>query len=719
MKRKILGAFAGFLALMLLFTCLSRAADSFSVARVTVQAASRKKITHKVSGSGTVVQNREQAVSTLPNQVVRAIFVEEGQQVAKGDLLFEIDTESLQEQILEKQQEMAIADLQAQDRQSSLEAQADRDARSKSRAQEDYSVAAGKGNTAVARAARELSAAQAKLQALDGGGDEQGEDAVQAVLAQACEQKKVEYELAVDYKEELEQEIDELVRRALAQAGGDAPEQNMPALEANGRETHTAAQTPDAAINAAADAEPIVTADAAPIVITDPALDAATDSAPSSDPASAGTGAGSIQATPTSETASAVQADRQTQPAQEAQTTQQTQPTQQMQVQSTQEEQTTQQMQDAQPTQQMQDAQPMQQAEQPGTEAQTETETQPAPAPGDEDEILVGGEDAPQQAQDPWLLELRIRQENQPLLSEAENQIRQKEQELSDAEAALQAYLQEKASGTQAGKEEMRAQILEEIQAKQEAYSDAVAAAGDGLRAAGRAVEDASAPQGTDSTAQIEAIEKEQRELQLEKLNRLLEDQGKVLSPVDGTVAQINLTTGDRTPDGTAILLADRASGSRLTVQVPKSQEAYIARGDAVTVKTNQKKEIKNLAVDRVRAAGEDDDVLEVTVQLPADSLEAGTFATMESVRSSEAYDCCVPLQALMEENGSYFVYILSRTETVLGEELTAQRLDVTVLEKNETDAALQSGSVGSDQQVIVSSDKMIGQGSRVRVVDE
>ncbi len=685
MKRKILSAFAGFLALMLLFTCLSRAADSFSVARVTVQAASRKKITHKVSGSGTVVQNREQAVSTLPNQVVRAIFVEEGQQVAKGDLLFEIDTGSLQEQILEKQQEMAIADLQAQDRQSSLEAQADRDARSRSRAQEDYSVAAGKGNTAVARAARELSAAQAKLQALDGGGDEQGEDAVQAVLAQACEQKKVEYELAVDYKEELEQEIDELVRRALAQAGGGAPEQNISALEANGRETHTAAQTPDAAVNTAMDAVPIVTADAEPIVTTGPALNAAADSAPASDPASAGTGAGSIQETPTPETASAVQADRQTQPAQEAQATQQTQ-----------------------------DAQAMQQAEQPGTEAQTETQ----PAPGDEDEILVGGEDAPQQAQDPWLLELRIRQENQPLLSEAENQIRQKEQELSDAEAALQAYLQEKASGTQAGKEEMRAQILEEIQAKQEAYSDAVAAAGDGLRAAGRAVEDASAPQGTDSTAQIEAIEKEQRELQLEKLNRLLEDQGKVLSPVDGTVAQINLTTGDRTPDGTAILLADRASGSRLTVQVPKSQEAYIARGDAVTVKTNQKKEIKNLAVDRVRAAGEDDDVLEVTVQLPADSLEAGTFATMESVRSSEAYDCCVPLQALMEENGSYFVYILSRTETVLGEELTAQRLDVTVLEKNETDAALQSGSVGSDQQVIVSSDKMIGQGSRVRVVD-
>ena len=100
------------------------------------------------------------------------------------------------------------------------------------------------------------------------------------------------------------------------------------------------------------------------------------------------------------------------------------------------------------------------------------------------------------------------------------------------------------------------------------------------------------------------------------------------------------------------------------------------------------------------------------------DALEAGVFASMEAVRSSETYDCCVPIQAVYEDQGKNFVYILVQSSTVLGTELTAQRLDVTVLEKNETMAALQKGSIGSDQQVIVSSDKMIAQGSRVRLME-
>lgn len=49
-------------------------------------------ILHTVAAAGKVVQNREVAIVTEPDERVVEIAVEKGQKVAKGDLLFTIDT---------------------------------------------------------------------------------------------------------------------------------------------------------------------------------------------------------------------------------------------------------------------------------------------------------------------------------------------------------------------------------------------------------------------------------------------------------------------------------------------------------------------------------------------------------------------------------------------------------------------------------------------------
>lgn len=624
MKRKIMGIFGIFLVVMLMFTLLSRAADSISIARVTTGKMERGKISHTVTGSGKVEQNREQAVATLPGQVVKTIYVEEGQLVKAGELLFEVDLESLKEQILNQKQEMKKEELESNDKASSRAAEAQRDAISQSRAAEDYNVAAGKGNTAVSRAAQELKEAKKKLQTLEKASEGQdGSDAVEETLQKTCEQKQLEYELAVKYKEELQKAIDDAVKDALAANGG----QDTAKMVVNERELLTAAQTDEEIF-----LEPEESAEAE-------ALQEEAD----------------MEAVLTPDTKA------------------------------------------------------------PETEPLEDTVFDPA----QDDEQIVGEqtESMQPQTEDAWLLEQRIRQQNQPLLEEAQKEIDQKKQEKEQADAALADYQQKKASGSQQSLEDAKAQIKEEIKAKQQAYEDAVTAANDSLRSAGRAIEDASAPKGTDSTGEIDAITQEQAQMQLEKLERLLEADGKVMAPVDGVIMKINLTTGDKTPDGTAILLSDLESGNRLVVQVPSGQDKYIARNDTVTVKAEgKKKEWKELTVDTVRVNEENKDLLDVIIQLPADSLEAGEAAAMTATRSSESYDCCVPIQALHVEDGKYFVYVVNETESILGKELTVQRIDVTVLDKNETSAALTSGSVSSEQRIVLSSDKEISAGSRVRV---
>ena len=54
--------------------------------------------------------------------------------------------------------------------------------------------------------------------------------------------------------------------------------------------------------------------------------------------------------------------------------------------------------------------------------------------------------------------------------------------------------------------------------------------------------------------------------------------------------------------------------------------------------------------------------------------------------------------------------------DSVLGTEIRARRVDVTVLEKNESYAALAQGGLTSQQEVIISSNKAVDEGSRVRV---
>lgn len=688
MKKRIMEILAGFLAVMLLFTVLSRTADSVGIPQVTTARASRGKISHQVNGSGQVVQNREQAIATEPNQRVKTIYVEEGQQVEAGEVLFELELDTLKEQILEMKQEMKIAELQSEDKASSRAADAWKRSKNQSRAAEDYQVQAGKGQTAVSRAAAELRQAKKNLKALEeGSGTQDGTDGVELVLMQALEQKKAEYEQAVQDKELLQKEIDQVVEQALADArnaAGIAGDLTRADLVEKERSLRTAAQeSEEEGAGKAQETEENGTGKAQETMETAKAAEALLTANMPEAPQNTDGGdtggdtGGDAEEDFTEELVEEIPVDSA----------------------SGEEEGTT--------------------VIDPSLPQDTEPSAGNDPSFGGSS--LPSSENtAPSQAELD-LLERRVRQQNQFLLDEAQAVIEQKERERDQAEAAWNNYLQSRASQEQVDKESVRAQLEAEVKAKQQAYADAVTAANDGLRSAGRTVEDASAPEGTDSTGEIDAITREQQELKLSKLEKLLKAQGKIASPISGIVTKVNLTTGDRTPDGTAIMLADTEKGTKLAVQIPMEQEKYLARGDEVIITpAGNKKPLEGYTVDTVRTNEENRELLDVSVRLPGDLLEIGTSAELECTKTSESYDICVPVQALrVGEQNQYFVLVLQETNSILGTELTARRVDVTVLDKNESTAALAPGTLGSNQDLIVDSDRYVEAGSRVRLKEE
>lgn len=111
-QKKIMIGFGIFLAFMFLCTLISRAVYASKLPQVSVENPKKMELTHEVKTEGIVHQGREYAINVLSELRVRTVYVHVGDKVTEESLLFEIDTEDLEEKI--REQEIEIKKLQLQ-----------------------------------------------------------------------------------------------------------------------------------------------------------------------------------------------------------------------------------------------------------------------------------------------------------------------------------------------------------------------------------------------------------------------------------------------------------------------------------------------------------------------------------------------------------------------------------------------------------------------------
>lgn len=149
-----------FFLIMFLFTLVSRITASFTVAQVAIEYPSSKKITHVVTADGTVEKNLELAVLTEPDILVSSVYVNEGQKVAEGELLAELNLTDLSERICQVEEELQILRLTNQAAEDEERKRATDRQTALSRAQEDYEQTILEWQDAVSRAEWELQSAK-------------------------------------------------------------------------------------------------------------------------------------------------------------------------------------------------------------------------------------------------------------------------------------------------------------------------------------------------------------------------------------------------------------------------------------------------------------------------------------------------------------------------------------------------------------------------------
>ena len=644
-RSRLIRITAAFFAVMLCFTILSRAADQAGIAAVHVQKPESRMILHTVAAAGKVVQNREVAIVTEPDERVVEIAVEKGQKVAKGDLLFTIDTELLQEKILNQRQEIEKQKLQLGDVGSQQDVRAAQKANDQASAAEQYSLSTKKAQVQVSRAKRDLDAAKQALtdyRKKNGNGSTATDNTVEETLQNALEEKTAAYLDAQKELTALQWRIENAVNTALNETGAQLVKNGM-------------------CVTQAAEEEPLILEE------------------PEGELEDAGAVDSPEQDTKQTDGESAQDIDIIIEPSDQEVNT------------------------GSEPS----DSSVISSAI-PGV---SDTAQPSTPSHSDADDGVASP------VPDRELTEQQVRDTYAQELDAATKKVETAKQEKEAAEQALMQYQQEQLTAADASGKEQERQLLAAVQTAGDAYEDAVLAANEAAVTAGRAVAAAGISDASDSTLAVGEITVEQMELQLEQLERLLEADGRICAPSDGLITEIAVNIGERTADTPAVRMADLTKGYRFTAELTKEQETYIGAGDEVTLTDSRRNQLEQLTVESVAADGENEGVYEISVPLPDDTLELGAAAVLDYSSPSQTYAICVPLAALhLDERNQPYVLTYDEQDSVLGKELRARKVSVNILDQNESYAALADGSISSQDEVIVSADKAVDDGSRIRL---
>jgi len=206
----------------------------------------------------------------------------------------------------------------------------------------------------------------------------------------------------------------------------------------------------------------------------------------------------------------------------------------------------------------------------------------------------------------------------------------------------------------------------------------------------------------------IEALE--------EKINTLVffqEQQYQILSESAGLIADQPLEENLVTTGNEVIGICSSGNGYTLTFQASREDANNIFKYEPKLTATQEELEEDLRSFDPdISTLGQD--MVTFTSKLRETGWTDKGISITGDLWVSD-YDICIPMMALRQDSDSYFVYVMQTTQTLMGIDKRAARVDV-YIEKTDGRYAAVSGGLSSNDQVILSSSKPLSDGDSVRV---
>ena len=298
-------------------------------------------------------------------------------------------------------------------------------------------------------------------------------------------------------------------------------------------------------------------------------------------------------------------------------------------------------------------------------------------------------------------------------VQEKERTVQEAKEALAAAERAIGAFSADSGAAEDGQKEAIDA-LWQAYFEKQKALNAAEREGETNIEAARRAREEAGAQVQADNSAEINRISAAQKEKELAGYEALLAADGKITAPWAGTVTSVCVQTGQRTPDTAAFAMAAADGGVRITADISAADAAYVDSKDAAVVEKNGKS-YEGFTVTGIAQAADGMVRITVTGEEAPEVFGIGDGARITVKKQSKLYGTAVPRSAVHTEQGNHYVYVIEERETVIGTQFFTRKVQIQILDKNSSYAAVQEGSLGAEERVVTASERYIQAGDRVR----
>lgn len=313
---------------------------------------------------------------------------------------------------------------------------------------------------------------------------------------------------------------------------------------------------------------------------------------------------------------------------------------------------------------------------------------------------------------------------------DAKKELDKRTQEADEAAAAVTAYSEDykKKNPSTADPAELEA-LTEALASAEEVYAKAVNDQNKQIERANESYNQTlsglNEPQSADSATEYTKMnEYELAELKVQKYKTVQAAGGQVKATVDGIVTGIQITTGEATSEGTAVMLADRSGGYKFTASLTKENAKLLSRGDALTLDLGVSgNSTVDVNIDSIEQDAKDTSQYKLIASIPAGTENVGLSASMTIDKKSDKYPVVVPNSVVRSRGGSggqseNYVLVINESDGILGTSTTVERVTVEVLDKNDEWTAI-SGAFSTNSKFVTTSNKTIESGDRVRLNEE
>lgn len=264
-----------------------------------------------------------------------------------------------------------------------------------------------------------------------------------------------------------------------------------------------------------------------------------------------------------------------------------------------------------------------------------------------------------------------------------------------------------------AGQEKLTS-LRQAVETAKRALEDARQSRDSALETAERAVEDADSESTADNSLEINRLDLSSQQKELKEYQELLQADGIVYPEKEGIVTSIAVSPGERIPDGAALVMADLDSPLQFSASLTAEQKKYVNQGDSVSLKLGSR--TVEATADYIAESELSPGTYQLTVFLEEGEGELGESGTLSAEMRTDTYSCVVPLEAVrVDENQRKYVLTVGERSGILGPEFVARKTYVTVLDQNDSQAALEEGGLSGEEEVITDYTGEIADGDVVR----